>query len=832
MKFNLCQNWELSMHSLLDDKKCLQKIKNSSKTFKTDIPTDIHAPLLKYGKISEPHIAENYKNSLWIEDKSWWFKKEFNITEEMLESQKIMLVFERLDCMADIFVNNTHIGTHKSVFFPFSADIKSHIDIGKNEIYVRLTTGLEYFSKLDAENMPVCDFYTDTRSDFRRTLLRKPQYVFGWDWCPRIPTCGITGNAYLEFVNDIEIKSIHVRTLSISENANLSIDVETENINISKSINAKISLLIKHKDEPILELQKNVFVRSGINHTDFCAEIENPQLWWPNGYGEHPIYTAEVCVRYNEETKIASENFGIRTIEISCAELGQNENEFAFVINGKKIFAKGGNWVPAECIYNDITDEKLTNLVLSAKNLNFNMLRIWGGGVYESNTFYNLCDENGILIWHDFMFACSMVPDRSAEFLDLVRSELTYQIKRLRNHPSLALWCGSNENHQFYEIWAESLSYFGGEIIYNRLAPEFVRHLSPEIPYWNSSPYGGSFVKSNAAGDEHCWENHFLGDDKDRALSLLQYDLDTAKFVSEYGHLGPCCKRTTLEYLGSDEIDLKSSAFITHINTMNSVNMENSGLVEKGIEKYYNESTPTPEKYLLYGGVVQGMFYEYSIDSHRINPCCSGNLIWMFNDCWGEVGWTPIDYSMRKKPAYYHIKRAYKTQRMTLRRENDKIFLYIVCDDAAEGKKQITVGYTDFYGNDRHETTITATLSSRITKLNTGFVISPEQLMRGTVYAVDSTNEAEKALLYCDNYKKSDIPATKAKITNMKHENEKTTVTIETTNYAHCVFIKDVEEYEASDLFFDMLPGEVKTITLNTPPNMHLQLDYINKYCD
>ena len=819
------------MHALSDDKNCLQKIKNSGEVFETDIPADIHTPLLKYGKISKPDIAENYKESLWIENKSWWFKKEFSVNGEMLENQKIMLVFERLDCMADIFVNDTHIGTHKSVFFPFAADIKEYINIGKNEIYVRLTTGLEYFSKLDAENLPVCDFYTPTRSDFRRTLLRKPQYVFGWDWCPRIPTCGITGDVYLEFINDIEIKNIHIRTLSISESAKISIEVETENINISKSINAKISILIKYKEETVSELQKNVFVRSGINYTDFNAEIEDPQLWWPNGYGEQPLYTAEISVCYSGETKTASESFGIRTVEISCAEQGENENEFVFVVNGKKIFAKGGNWVPAECIYNDVTEEKLTALIKSAKNLSFNMLRVWGGGVYESDAFYRLCDEYGILIWHDFMFACSMVPDRSAEFLDLVRSELTYQIKRLRNHPSLALWCGSNENHQFYEIWAKDLSYFGGEIIYNRLAPECVRQLSPEIPYWNSSPYGGDFVKSNAAGDEHCWENHFLGDDKARALSLLQYDLDTAKFVSEYGHLGPCCKKTTVEYLGSDEIDLKSSAFITHINTMNSVNMGNSGLVEKGMEKYYNVSTPTPEEYLLYGGAVQGMFYEYSIDAHRIMPYCGGNLIWMFNDCWGEVGWTPIDYRLRKKIAYYFIKRAYKAQRMVLRKENDEVFLYIVCDKAAKQKKQITVGYTDFCGNNRREITVTANVSAGITKINTGFCVSQNELLCGAVYAIDSTGEAEKALLYCDNYKKSDIPAAKAQITNVNHENGKTAVTVKATGYVHCVFIKDIEEYEASDLFFDMLPEEVKTITLNTPPNITLQLDYINKYC-
>lgn len=816
-KFDLNKNWKLSMHSLSCGINELFRVKNCSDFMDADLPCDIHTPLLKYEKITNPVVGENYKDALWVEEKSWWFSKTFTVTEEMLSYPKLNLVFERLDCMADIFINDTHIGTHKSVFYPFCHDVKKYLTVGENSVYVRVTTGLEHVKRLDTENMTICDFFTRERSDYRRTMLRKPQHVFGWDWCPRIPTCGITGNAYLEGVCELNISSVHASTLSINESALLKLEVETKNINISRSINAEISADIIFDGETVAHASKAVFVKSGINFTDFYITVESPKLWWPNGYGEQNMYCAKIEVCYGGKCETFEQKFGIRTINISTDALNEAENEFVFVINGKRIFAKGGNWIPSDSIYTEITPEKLDTLINSARDLNFNILRIWGGGLYENDVFYELCDKYGMLVWHDFMFACSMVPDRNDEYFALVQKEFEYQIKRIRNHPSMALWCGSNENHQFYEIWQENLEFFGGEKIYNYLAPQYVRNLSPEIPYWNSSPYGGPFAKSNDAGDEHCWENHLLGDDKDRAISLVQYDLDTAKFVSEYGHLGPCCKKSIFEFMGTENVDMQSSAFITHNNTMNHLSaqgFDDTGLIERGIIKYYNNANPTLDEYIKFGGMVQGITYAYSIDAHRIQSYCGGNIIWMYNDCWGEAGWTPIDYYLRRKPSYYFIKRAYAMQRMILRKSGDSFSLFFVNDSYEDVNKEICVGYTSFDGKTVRENKLSVSAPHGITKLITELTVSENELKNGAVYAYDTAHELDKAIYRTDSQVWSDIPASEVSIDDIHFDGKDTFVTVTSNAYAHGVYIEDAEEWEVSDLYFDLLPNESKTIVI------------------
>ena len=829
--FDLNKDWKLSMHSLNTGKNSLHIIRNCKEFMEADLPCDIHTPLLKYGKITNPVIGENFNDSLWVEEKSWWFSKTFNVTKEMLSFPKLNLVFERLDCMADIFVNDIHIGTHKSVFYPFSKDIKEYIKEGENTVYVRVTTGLEHVNRLDTENMTICDFFTKTRSDYRRSLLRKPQHVFGWDWCPRIPTCGITGNAYLEGVCEVNIKSVHISTDKISDSALLKLEIETENINISRSINAEISADIIFDGEKTAHVSKTVFVKSGINYTDFYVNIENPKLWWPNGFGEQNIYCASVKVCYGGKCEEFCQNFGIRTVEISTDALNETENEFVFVINGRRIFIKGGNWVPSDSIYAEITEEKLDTLIKSAKDLNFNMLRIWGGGLYENDVFYELCDKYGLLVWHDFMFACNMVPDRCEEFVNLVKNEFEYQIKRIRNHPSMALWCGSNENHQFYEIWQENLEYFGGEKIYNYIAPQYVRNLSPEIPYWNSSPYGGPFVKSNDAGDEHCWENHFLGDDKDRALSLIQYDLDTAKFVSEYGHLGPCCKKTIFEFLGTENVDMESSAFFEHNNTMNKLSaqgIDNTGLIERGIIKYYNNANPTLDEYVTYGGMVQGIAYGYSIDAHRIQSYCGGNIIWMYNDCWGEAGWTPIDYYLRRKISYYFIKRAYAMQRMAIRKADDGFTLFIVNDSDESIKREICVGYTSFDGKTVREKKISIDAPHGITKFAMDIAVSEDELKKGAVYAYDTENVLDKAIYRTDSQILSDIPSAEVEVSDIHSDGKDTFITVTSKTYAHGVYIEDAEEWDVSDLYFDLLPDESKTIVIRNKTVSKVSVKNVN----
>lgn len=830
-RIDLNKNWTISENPLNWGINDLYKVKKNTELMETDIPCDIHKPLMEYGKIENPVVGDNYSKSLWIEDRSWWFCKKINITPERLKSKKIRVIFERLDYMADIFINDIHIGNHKSVFYSFEKDVKEYLKEGENTIYVRLTVGLEKFSREDVQNFTSSYFFDDKRYEIRRILTRKPQYVFGWDWCPRIPTCGITGNVYLDLIDEVKINNLHISTEEIDENkAFLKIDAEYEDTDSSATINGKANLKVYYEGKEVINQEKTLFIKSGINHSVFYVNIDNPQLWWPNGMGNQPMYTAEIEIEYNGKCETYQQRFGIRRVEICTDKLNDIENEFVFMINGKRFFSKGSNWIPTDSVYCNVTDEKYKKLLSMAKDMNCNMLRIWGGGLYEQDIFYDLCDELGILIWHDFMFCCGMVPDRDEKYISLVKDELTYQIKRLRNHPSIALWCGSNENHQFYEIRKvrDKLEYFGGELIYNYYAPELVWNYSPEIPYWNCSPYGGAHSKSNDAGDEHCWDNIFSAN-PDIAFSSFIYDDYTTKFTSEYGMLGPCCVKSIKEYMGTDEVDFKSNIFIDHTNTCDNFKKKEIGYIEYAIDRFYDTKTPTLEEYALFGGMIQNHILAHSIDSHRIRKNCGGTLTWMYTDCWGEDGWSVVDYYCRKKAGFYGIKRAYSLQIMAIRKFDNKMYLFLVNDGEKAEHKKIAYGYTSFDGKTTDERVISVDMQKGITKLELAISDNDYDLGNGVIYAKDMDNVMDKALCYTESYKFSDIPKSELEITDRWSEDDYLYIKVKAKGYIHGVHIEDTEEKSVTDMYFDLLPNEEKIIGIKDFNNNNLNINWINK---
>ena len=816
-KINLNENWKVGSFPLHWKGDKLNTIKKSNDFMNATLPCDIHNPLLENGKIDDPMVGANFEKQFWIEEKSWWFTRDFDVTEEMLANLQVNLVFERLDFWADIYLNDIHIGTHKSVFFPFAKNVKEYLNVGKNTVYVRVTCGLEHVNNDMIADVPIAPFWWETRDEYRRSVLRKPQYVFGWDWCPRIPTCGITGDAYLTLVEDVCIKHAHVYTKSIGEKAVLSGEAEFDNAHTLKSTDGTLTVEIYSAGEKVASASEYVFIKSGTNYKDFTIEIQNPKLWWPNGMGEQPMYTAKFTLEVKGNAHTLEQKFGIRTVSVSQQYLGEEGNEFAFVVNGKKIFATGGNWVPAESIYNNITAEKLEGLVKRAAQMNSNCLRIWGGGVYEKDEFFEYCDKYGILVWHDFMFCCCMVPDWESEYRALSALEMEYQIKRVRNHPSLALWCGSNENHMFYEQWKQNgtAEKFGGEYIYNYMAPEMVRRYNPEIEYWNCSPYGGEFTGSGKAGDVHCW-GHFLNRDEKEIFSFDGYDNDKVKFASEYGHIGPCCEKSIKQCLGTDEIDLDSHEYFEHTNISDHPDRIEKGAIKKSIKIFYGAENPTVEQYILYASMIQGNAYAISIDSHRSYEHCKGNTIWMYNDCWCEAGWTPIDYYLRTKPSYYFIKRAYKDVRMALRAPSGKLKLHILNDSESEVSKQIEIGFVSYDGKVKQAKTYDINAKVGVSIIDTGAVHSDFDIANGVVYAKDLSGELDMAVLYNEEKRYLNIPAANVEITGCEFDGTNTNITVKASGYAQGVHIKDMEEHLASDLYFDMLPGDEVTFSVDT----------------
>lgn len=818
MKIQLINDWQLRQEPLWTDKNQAARVSQENQDWMDcSLPCDIHTPLIENGIISEPLIGDNFFESHWIEKKSWWFKKIFTADDKLLDNSIIRLVIESIDVKGDVFINGVYLGHQESAFYPFICDVGKYIKKGSNIILVRVTTGLEYVSDDDLSGI-YKGIATEegrgsdqTRGDRRRSFLRKPQYVFGWDWGPRVASCGIMKGAYIEAINRVNIKSIHAVTENLSSDAQMEFEIEIENTHPYATLDADIEIDIIKDDKTILKIHSEEFLCSGINFIKFSADIPSPSLWWPNGMGEPSLYTIKASAKTDSDKCIHSEKFGIRTIKLIQDKIDDKQREFVIEINGIKTFCKGGNWIPADSIYARVSDEKYDTLISEAKNANCNMLRIWGGGLYERDIFYQKCDEYGIMIWHDFMFACALYPDNLEWFKNESIKEIDYQTKRLRNHPSIVIWSGSNENNWGFHDWWQELEVdnsHAGSYIYNVIAPQTVRNNCPEIPYWNGSPYGGDVPNSYDAGDAHIWHDTFMNDNISNRINPNVYDDIDSKFVSEYGYVGPLKLSSIKDYFGDVEIDREGIIWDYHNNFFE------KGTVSAGVTKHYADADKLSlDDYLLYAGLTQGMMYAYSLETFRAKPYCAGGIIWMYNDCWGETGWTIIDYYLRRKVSYYLVKRALSPIKMIIREMECKASVTGINETDNDIVFDAEFGYASFDGSEKSISKKRVLLPARTTKQIIEIDISKSNLSDGFVYIKPiDCDDIDKAIFKYDDYRKLNIPNAAPIIKDIKYDGDTAIVTVTSDTFAHAVHLGLDDNINLSDDYFDLLPNECRIV--------------------
>lgn len=791
--------------------------------YELNLPADVRMPLLEQGVIKEPLVADYCRESEWIEERSWWFEKKFVVEAELLLDDVVELVLEGVDSRGDVFLNGHYIGTHKSVHYPFVYEVKEYLKAGKNVLMIRLTSGMEDVSREDTAqlNHAVClEAHNGGkfRGDERRAFVRRPQFTVGWDWGPKVITIGITGNVFLRSFQTVAVREVYLVTKSIGTEARLHgmVNVECLDFIGSKSCDVRICLSMDGQVAAERVLKKKL-ITSGYNYLEMDLTVEDAQLWWPNGYGEQPLYQVQVEVVCEGHKSIyPAFSYGIRMIELDTEVIDQEERYFRLVVNGKKIYCKGGNWIPNDFIYARVPDKKYHVLLSEAVEANFNMLRIWGGGLYERDLFYQLCDEKGILIWHDFMFACSTYPDHQEWFRELMRKEFDYQTKRLRNHSSLALFCGTNEVHWLFNStdnprWNIEFSYEHsyGMWTANILAKEVIHNNCGEIPYWNSSPYGGALPNSNTTGDIHFWTNALMSPIMEERIEAKDYDGIGAKFVSEYGFIGPCCMESTLEYMGGEPLDRASEVWRMHNNVFE------KGTVDAAIEKNYGiQAEPlSMEEYTLYGGMVHSMMYEYSLEAMRFKEQCGGGLFWMYNDAWGEVGWTIVDYYLRRKIPFYGVKRALAHRKFTMRAQGD----YVVVQGVNDTPEDIAVtgrfGYVSYDGKvqELKSVALQVLAGERVYVLKEK--MPDRDFCKGTMMLyVDDENIANTILRSGDNQSLC-YDSSQVQVVEITQQGENSKITVTADGFVHGVYVSG--ENQASDQYFDLLPGEVKSFVVN-----------------
>lgn len=834
------------------------------------VPCDIHTPLEEAGIIKDVVKADYCYDAEWTEKRSWWYVKTFDSCEIDPNAEVVELIFESLDTRADIFLNGIFLKKHINAHYPCVVNIRHLVQPGENTIAVRLTDGMEEVTDemIDSIGRGICVDGHTTRGDLRRAFVRRPQYTIGWDWGPRAVTVGIVKDAYICCYNKVAFRGVHVFTEKIDRrgpaydetcSATVKVQLELEQLNIGSTRDADIKIKLAplyasnvtaggKSNEIVLE-KKDVLLTSGINYIEFTVDVENAELWWPKGYGKPDLYSldAEVICE-GVEIVNPTVTFGIRTIDIDVSRIDADRRRFALVINGVTIFCKGGDWIPADSIYARVSDEKYETLVSEAAEANFNCLRIWGGGIYEKDVFYECCDKYGVMVWHDFMLSCSTYPDDVQWFNDEFDREVDYQTKRLRNHASMCLWCGSNETQMMYNPmdgiqWdtIDDVTYEKalGLHLVNTNAKVIVQRNSPEIPYWNSSPYGGVNPNDQNIGDVHYWNNCMMNADMAKRIEPREYDKCTAPFVSEYGYPGAYHYESIKDTFGTVDIERDSDLWQLHNNTFE------KETVNAGIMKHYSvDASKMPVKeYIMYSGLVQSTMLGYSLEALRFKDYCDGAMFWMYNDTWCEVGWTIIDYYLRRKNSFYGVRRAFDPVKFILRDDNAEFggagsntFKMQACNDTEFNLKfaNAQIGYMSFDGTVRELQPVEFVLKARSREYVVEAELPERDYIEGTVFFMpgkaeicDEQGNVLTELGNAGEYVDSEVAPARLRnndISCLKMSEPKFNVsageivgndvvyTLSSEMYVHAVHIE--EDNKCSDNYFDLAPGQVKKVTV------------------
>lgn len=804
---SLNDNWKLYEAPLSWQKDRLMQVpRREDGALPCGLPCDVRMALIKAGIIEDPVEADNFRRSLWVEQRSWWFMKEF--TWQGGEHGAVELMLDRLDFGADIFLNGVHIGRHDSVHYPFIRDVREWLIEGQNALAVRLTCGLETVTELDVAHMDGMAFTEEgngvpDRGDKRRAFIRKPQYAFGWDWGPRIATCGI-GSAVLTSYERVAVRNVMFSTVCISEgSARVHITATVESLLPTSTQDANIAVTLSHGGTvAAVAVRKDELLLSGRNYIDFDIDVPNARLWWPNGYGGQPLYALEVKISAGGTTATHISEVGIRTVALDVSRLDGENRRFAVTVNGVKVQCKGGNWIPSDSIYARITDAKYERFINEAAEANFTMLRVWGGGLYEKDVFYNLCDQLGILVWQDFMFGCAAYPDYLESFRNEVYKELDWQTLRLGTHACMAVLCGNNENHWLVHAARPDL---GGLYTYNQLAPAAVRRNCPHVPWWPSSPYGGAFPNDNNVGDRHHWPDCMMNQEMERRITPEEYDNVTSRFISEYGYPGPCRLKSIGQYFGAQPVDRGSEVWNIHNNTFE------KHTVAAGIKKHYVEPDGlTLEQYLLYASQVQALMLGYSLTAIRNKPECWGALFWMYNDCWGETGWTIIDYYLRRKPSYYAVKRAFAPLKLVLRDADGLVHVTAHNETPVALDKNIEYGYMSFDGNVSEIRTVSVSLPPFGKSVVLSFKADGRDDRKGVWFA--RAEGMEPAVLRRLPFRELTVLSATFTVTDIRNDGEDLVFKIQADKFAHAVHFGFGDDSRLSDEYFDLLPGEIREI--------------------
>lgn len=779
------------------------------------VPGCVHTDLLANKKIEDPFYRDNEKNLQWIGKTDWEYQTTFNVSAETLKRQNIEIVFQGLDTYANVFLNDTVILSADNMFRTWRIDVKNTLKQGENTLKIKFRSPineiLPLMKKLDYE-LPAVNDQGEKTSPY----TRKAPYQFGWDWGPRFVTSGVWKPVNLVAWDNARIEDLQIKQNKLSkENADLSAVVEV----ISAT---ETDAVVEVENDKKIVASKQVKLIKGVNKVSLDFAIANPKVWFPVGLGEQPLYTFKARLSVNKKTiDEQSKRTGLRTLELR-QKPDQDGISFEFVINGVPVFGRGANWIPADIFPTRITKEKYKELLTSLKDANMNMLRVWGGGIYEDDYYYDLADEMGILVWQDFMFACSMYPG-DKNFLENVRQEAIDNVKRLRNHPSIVLWCGNNEIETAWlhwgwkerlpnHIWDDYLKLFV------RLLPEVLEEYDTSRPYWQSSPSSNfqDNPDSQRIGDVHYWQVWHA------EKPYKEYEKQFPRFMSEYGFQSFPELETVKTY--TTEEDRKSIE--TPIMLAHQRHPRGNQLVKEYMLREYNQPKDF-ESFLYVSQVLQAEGIKIGAEHfRRIMPRNMGSLYWQANDCWQVASWSGMDYFGRWKALMYYTKKFYAPMLISPHVDDGgNLNIYVVSDSPEAKQAQMSLSLMDLNGKPLSQKEMD--LSIEPLKGKSYFTQTVSEFLNGTndknVFLLAELKVGGKTVsqneYFFKPFKELSVsrPNLKTEISPISNGFK---ITLSTDTLAKSVYLSGFTEGFFSDNYFNLIPNKNVEIEFRTEQKM------------
>lgn len=792
------------------------------------VPGVVHTDLLQNKIIEDPFFRLNERGLQWIDKEDWVYETCFTLAADMMRKENMELVFEGLDTYADVYLNDECILKADNMFRCWSIPVRQYIREENNILKVYFHSPVKIdVPKWDAlpYQYPASNDQSENGGLFNKKIsifARKAGYHYGWDWGPRLVTSGIWRPVYIRAWSDLRINDVFIEQKEVG--AGRAVIAGHVELDADKDMNGVLVTITDEVTGRVLgEWQADL--KRGTNRVTVDFVLHKPKLWWSNGLGEPFLYRFRTdIIAGGELLDSKTERVGIRSLKV-VHQPDKDGHTFYIELNGHPVFAKGANYIPSDNFLPRVTPENYKRTILDAAGVNMNMLRVWGGGIYENDVFYDLCDEHGIMIWQDFMFACSMYPAEGA-LLDNIHQEAVDNVKRLRNHACIALWCGNNEcqdawlgwgwkreierqNKEYADkIWAQYRQQ------YHVTLPGVVREYAPGTFYWPSSPFAFEGEMSGTTdGDRHYW-SVWHG-----KAPISDYDSEKSRFFSEYGFQSFPEFESVKRYAPyPEDWDIRSEVMMSHQRGGDHAN----GLIETYLLNEYKK--PRDFRAFLYmNHVLQGDAIKTAIESHRRQmPYNMGTLFWQHNDCWPVASWASRDYYGRWKAQHYYVRKAYDDILISSVVEGDDLIVYAVSDRLENTSGRLQLQVCQFDGTVVHHWDKSVGISGNDSRVCFSAPLAKllEGADRGTVYVrVDYTDKSGR--VYHNNYclsKQKDMDYPKVDLQTEVHSIEggyEVMVSSDKFARAVCLSVADNESVY-SDNYFDVQPKSSVQVQVRT----------------